>query len=319
MPHPDPARFCVIRPGFLTTVQDLGRFGFQRFGMPVAGAMDSVALRFANRLVGNSDDAAALEMTVKGADLVFESDGVIALTGADLSPLIDRTPAPLWTTVEIRRGSTLSFGERRSGARAYLAVAGGIDVPMVLGSRATHLASRTGGFLGRALVKNDRVTCGPRRSEAAMMVGRMIPIAARPPYSSGPTLRVVLGAQADCFSGEAVETLVRGRYTVSQHADRMGYHLQGPLLVHAGTPDIVSDATPQGSLQVPGNQQPILLMADRQTTGGYPKIGVVITADLPLAAQLVPGDTVGFALVDVGEAQAIAREQRSRIEAVSKW
>ncbi len=147
-----------------------------------------------------------------------------------------------------------------------------------------------------------------------MMVGRMIPIAARPPYSSGPTLSVVLGAQADCFSGEAVETLVRGRYTVSQHADRMGYHLQGPLLVHAGTPDIVSDATPQGALQVPGNQQPILLMADRQTTGGYPKIGVVITADLPLAAQLVPGDTIGFALIDVSEAQAIAREQRSRIE-----
>jgi allophanate hydrolase subunit 2 len=126
---------------------------------------------------------------------------------------------------------------------------------------------------------------------------------------------MVLGPQADCFSDDAIETLARGRYTVSQHADRMGYHLQGPLLTHTGTADMVSDATPQGSLQVPGNQQPILLMADRQTTGGYPKIGVVITADLPLAAQVVPGDTVCFSIVGVKEAQAIAREQWDRLEA----
>lgn len=314
MRNAEPARFHVVRPGFLTTVQDLGRFGFRRFGMPVSGAMDPVALRLANRLVGNLDQAAALELTVKGPELVFETDAVIALAGADLSPMIDQAPMPLWTALKVARGSTLGFGERRSGARAYLAVAGGIDVPTVLGSRATHLPSRTGGFTGRALDRGDNVLCGPPPPGVAKLVGRALPSSAHPPYSPAPTLRVVLGPQADRVSTEAIETLVRGRYTVSPQSDRMGYRLNGPPLVHAGAPDIVSDATPPGAVQVPANQQPILLMADCQTTGGYPKIAVVISVDLPLAAQLLPGDSIGFTVVDVQEAQAVARDQRAKLE-----
>lgn len=305
----------VIRPGFLTTVQDLGRFGFRRFGMPVGGAMDPVALRLANRFVGNPDRAAALEVTLKGPELVFDTDSVIALTGADLSPMIDRKPVPLWTTLEVARGSTLSWGERRSGARAYVAVAGGIDVPLVLGSRATHIASRTGGFAGRALAKGDTVVGGPPSADSSRLIGCTILADARPLYSQAPVLRAVLGPQRDCFTDEAVETLVSGRYTVAPQSDRMGYRLSGPPLVHAGSPDIISDATPHGSVQVPASQQPILLMADCQTTGGYPKIAVVISADLPLAAQLLPGDTVRFSLIEVREAQAIAREQRAKLEA----
>jgi len=316
MRHLEPARFRVVPPGFLTTVQDLGRFGFRRFGMPVSGAMDPVALRLANRLVGNPDQAAALEMTVKGPDLVFETDALIALAGADLSPLINNTPVPLWTALEVSRGSTLSCGERRNGARAYLAVAGGIEVPMALGSRATHIPSQTGGFAGRALAKGDTVCGGLPSPGVSRLIGSMIPPAARPPYNPAPVLRVVLGPQADCFSHEAVETLVHGPYTVSPRSDRMGYCLIGPPVVHAGSPDIVSDATPQGALQVPANQQPILLMADCQTTGGYPKIAVAISTDLPLAAQLLPGDSVRFTLIEVREARAIAREQRTRLEAV---
>lgn len=310
----EPARFRVVRSGLLTTVQDPGRFGYQRFGMPVGGAMDRVALRLANHLVGNPDQTAALEITVTGPELVFESDAVIALTGAGLSPTINGAPVPPWTTLRVTRGSLLSFGERQSGARTYLAVSGGIDVPLVLGSRSTHLPSKTGGVKGRALVKGDVLIGGPPSSKIGRLVGRTIPPSVRPPYSSAPTLRVVLGPQTDCFTADAVETLVHGRYTVTPQSDRMGYRLSGPPLVHAASADILSDATPPGAVQVPANQQPILLMADRQTTGGYPKIAVVITADLPLAAQLLPGDTIVFNVIDVREAQAIAREQQASLE-----
>lgn len=315
MGKPEPARFRVVRPGLLTTVQDLGRFGFQRFGMPVSGAMDTMALRLSNRLVGNPDEAAALELTVKGPELLFERDAVIALTGADLSAKIDAATVPLWTALNVTRGSTLSFGERRSGARAYLAVAGGIDVPVVLGSRATHLSSQTGGFAGRALAKGDQVVGGPPRPGAATCIGQTVPTTARPAYNTAPILRVVLGPQAEWFSTEAIEALVGGRYTVSPQSDRMGYRLIGPPLVHVGSTEVVSDATPAGALQVPANQQPILLMVDRQTTGGYPKIAVVISADLPLAAQLLPGDTISFSIMEVREAQAIVREHRARLAA----
>ncbi len=313
---PKPARFRVVHPGFFTTVQDLGRVGFQRFGTPVSGAMDLTALRLANRLVGNADHSAALEITVQGPELLFESDAVIAITGGDLSPSVNGAPVPNWTTLGIQRGGTLAFGSRRSGARAYVAVAGGVDVPVVLGSRSTHIRSRTGGVEGRALMKGDVLVAARPSADRSQLVGQTVPDSVRPAYSEHPTLRLVLGPQADLFVPDAVDQLITGRYTVSPQSDRMGYRLRGPALTHAGPPDIVSDATPTGALQVPANQQPILLMADRQTTGGYPKIAVVISADLPLAAQLIPGDTIGFTLLDVHEAQAMAREHRARIDEV---
>lgn len=309
----EPARLRVVRPGFFTTVQDLGRAGFRRFGMPVGGAMDAVALRLANRLVGNPDEAAALEITIQGPVLAFETDTVIAMTGADLSPTLDGRPVPNWTTVAVGRGGMLAFGERRSGARAYLGLAGGINVPPVLGSRSTHCRSRTGGIDGRALIKGDELRGEPPWPGVTERLGRSVGREALPPYSPAPTLRAVLGPQAESFLPDAIETLTSCRYTLSPQADRMGYRLVGPSLAHAGPADIVSDATPPGSLQVPANRQPILLMADGQTTGGYPKIAVVISADLPLAAQLAPGDSVGIRLVGVAEAQALVRAQRARL------
>ena len=315
MPALEPACIEVIRPGFLTTVQDLGRTGYQRFGMPVGGAMDPIALCLANRLVGNADGAAALEITVKGPEILFVSDAIVALTGGDLSPMLNGKPARLWTAIWMSRGSTLSFGERESGARQYLAIAGGIDVPAVLGSRSTHLRSRTGGFSGRALAQGDIVSSGMPASRAARRIGESVPAKARPRYDRHPTLRVIPGPQDDGFAPEALETLVSSRYTISAESDRMGYRLTGPPLVHAAGADIISDATPLGALQVPQNQQPILLMADRQTTGGYPKIAVVITSDIPLAAQLMPGDTVGFSLTDLTGALNILREQRRWMDA----
>lgn len=317
MPKDEPASFRVIHPGLFTTVQDLGRVGYQRFGMPVSGAMDTTALRLANRLVGNPDDAAGLEITIKGPELLFETDALIALTGADLSPSINGLSIPLWTAMKIARGSTLSFGRRRSGARTYLALSGGVDVPVVLGSRSTHVRSHTGGFAGRALAKGDRLFGGRPPAEWLRLAERMIPLSARPSYSPNPILRIILGPQADYFSDKAFEAIASGCYTVSPQSDRMGYRLTGPPLPHAKAADIVSDATPLGALQVPANQQPILLMADHQTTGGYPKIGVVISTDLPLAAQLMPGDTLTFSIIDVAEAEAIARKESARIEAAT--
>jgi antagonist of KipI len=238
---------------------------------------------------------------------------VIVLTGGDFNASLDGVPVPGWTVVGVKHGSTLAVGERRSGGRGYLAVAGGLDVPLVLGSRSTCVRSRIGGLGGRALAKGDELFGGQPGPHACLLIGRSFPDAARPPYRSSPTLRVVLGPQADAFMPEAVEALTHSRYSLSPRSDRMGYRLVGPPLVHTTIADIVSDATPLGAVQVPANQQPILLMADRQTTGGYPKIAVVISADIPLAAQLLPGDTIGFSTVEVAEAQQILREQQRRL------
>ncbi len=305
------AALRVIRPGLLTTVQDLGRYGFRRYGMPLAGAMDHLALRVANRLVGNPDHAAGLEITILGPELRFETDALIAVTGADLSPVMDGAVLPLWTAVAVRAGNVLTFGQRRTGARAYLAIAGGLDIPLVLGSRSTHLRSRTGGIEGRALVKGDVLIGGEPSAGWRDLAGRSVPDSMRPRYSSAPTVRVLFGPQQDAFTTQALETLSSRRYSISPDSDRMGYRLAGPALPHSGLPEMVSDATAPGAIQVPPNQQPILLMVDCQTTGGYPQIAVVISADLPLAAQLIPGDTIGFSPVEAADAQAIARTQRA--------
>jgi antagonist of KipI len=309
------AELHILRPGLLTTIQDLGRVGLQCFGMPVSGAMDWFALRAANRLVGNPDGAAALECTVIGPAIRFDHDSVIAITGGDLSPTIDESPAPLWTAIGVRTGSVLAFGARRCGARAYVAVAGGIDVPVVLGSRSTHIRSQTGGLEGRPLREQDRVRVGTPGREVAGLIGRSLPVSVRPRYDPMPQLRMILGPQVDRFTAEAVDRLLAEPYTVSPEADRMGYRLTGAALPHRGPAEIITDATPPGSLQVPPDRQPILLMADHQTTGGYPKIAVVISVDLPLAAQLLPGDQLRFAPVDAVEAGRLIRERVVELDA----
>jgi antagonist of KipI len=312
MRYPESARLRVLRGGFLTTIQDLGRLGFRRFGMPVGGAMDRFALRLANRLVGNVDSAAALEITLQGPELMFETDAVIAVAGADLSAMLDSSALTLWAAVKAPRGSMLRFGVRRSGARAYLAVAGGIDVPVVLGSRATYLPSRTGGLAGRPLTEGD-VIHGGRPPDFGTLVGRRILPDAQPTYGTG-ILRAVAGPQANAFTRHTLEAFTEGQYIVSPRSDRIGYRLTGPSLVHAESAEFLSDATPPGAVQVPPDWQPILLMADCPTTGGYPKIAVVITADLPLAAQLLPADAIRFSLVDLFDAQQAARKAQEQLD-----
>jgi biotin-dependent carboxylase-like uncharacterized protein len=288
----------IIRPGMLTTVQDLGRWGFQENGVPVAGPMDEYSHMVANRLVGNDASAAALEVTLIGPELEVAGDAMCAVAGAEFLLTIGGVQVRSHEAFALRAGHRLKFGERRVGARATFAVRGGIVVEPVLGSRATSLFSKMGGLEGRALKAGDLLPIGeaPATSGPAARA-RTLPLA-----PAGAALRVMVGPHEDFFTRSAYDTLFGSRFTITPASNRMGYRLDGPPLELAGRGDILSDATPIGSLQVPASGLPILLMADRQTTGGYPKIATVISADLPLAGQLSPGDWIEFRRCTRGQA-----------------
>ena len=320
----------VLRPGLLTTIQDVGRWGYQDLGVPVSGPMDHVAPRLANALVGNPRDAATLEATWLGPELRMEQETRVAVTGGDLRATLDRAEVPLHTPVRCRAGSMLRFGDRRSGARAYVAFDGGIAVPRVLGSRATHVLSGLGGFGGRALKTGDRVPLGEPETDFATLradpsvvhadTRAAIPAAGSDQQvhsAGGARLRVLPGPQAEHLGPSALEVLQATRYTVSPQSDRMGYRLTGGAPARSATGgDMISEAAFVGSVQVPPAGGLILLMADRQTTGGYPQLAVVITADLPLAGQLGPGDWIEFAVCSRGDAIAALIEQEGKLLAV---
>ena len=301
------AGVTVVRPGLLTTVQDLGRWGSQAMGVPVSGPMDSGAHRLANALVGNSPKAATLEVTLLGPELRAERALLVAVAGATFALSVDGQAAPHQTAFALAAGATLRFGARQAGSRAYLAVAGGIDTPLVLGSRATHLVSGMGGLDGRALVSGDVLPIGVASPGAAPRSPRPV----TPTVIAGHTLRVLLGPQDAWFSPQAIDLLLHAVYRVSTQSNRMGFHLEGPLLTATRADGPLSEPVPFGALQVPAGGAPILLMADRQTAGGYPKIATVISADLSVAGQLGPGDVVRFAACTRTEARAalIARER----------
>ena len=298
----------VVEPGLLTTVQDRGRWGYQDLGVPVAGPMDAVSHRLANLLVGNRSDCATLEVTLIGPTLEFLSETIFAVVGAEFELWLDADSVPVHTARQAGRGSRLRFGKRGDGARAYLAVAGGIDVPPVLGSRSTDMASRLGGLSGRPLREGDELgVCRPEGPSGAPV----------PPSASvrlpkgGATVRILPGADEDRFDPRAMDLFGQSRFTVGPESNRMGYRLHGPSVELAHTGPLLSSATPVGTVQVPPSGQPILLMADRQTTGGYPTIGTVISADLSVAGQLAPGDWIAFEICErrVAVSALITREQ----------
>ena len=298
----------VRRSGLQTTVQDLGRWGFQAQGVPVAGPMDPFSHRFANALVGNDRNAATLEITLVGPELEFEGDCLVAFAGAEFSVTVDGAEAAGCQPFRVPSHARLHFGSRRRGARAYLAVAGGIDAPLVLGSRATHVASAMGGWAGRPLHKDDRLPIGvaPERPTARPRARNH----AHDTLLEPAVLRALPGPDADRFDEEAAAVLQSAPYTVAADSNRMGFRLRGPQLSLTRGADIISDVTPTGTLQVPGTGQPILLMADRQTAGGYPRIATVISADLGIAGQQAPGDTLSFRMCSPADAVSalIARE-----------
>jgi len=308
--------FEVIQPGLLTTVQDLGRYGYQQYGVPVSGAMDNYALRVANLLVGNNEGEACLEITLLGLQVRVLGNTVIAITGADLSPMLNNSQLPMWEAVMVSRGDTISFPWPKRGCRSYLAVTGGIDVPKVMGSSSTYVKSCIGGLEGRPLRTGDRLKSGKMQMGT---LGRRLPPQYLPEYGNQSELRVLLGPQDDHFTQEGIHTYLHSEYTISTEADRVGYRLQGSPIEHKAGADIISDGIPLGAVQVPGDGLPIILLADRQTTGGYTKIAVVITADIPKLAQAKPGDKVRFLQVTEEDAHRCLREYEQTIYTLKHW
>jgi antagonist of KipI len=305
----------VLASGLLTTVQDLGRYGFAKDGVPPCGAMDPNALRAANLLVGNDEDAAGLEITVHGPALEVNRS-VIAVCGADLSPHVSRLELPLWEAVYVQEGATLEFGDLRWGCRTYVAVAGGIDVPPVMGSRSTYLWAALGGFGGRAVRAGDVLPIGEAGARARRIMGTAAQALGPVPfartdrrlgdpqrlYRSG-AIRVVRGPHWDMIASCDREALLNASFRVSARSDRMGYRLDGPRLRAPQGGELLSSAVLTGTVQVPPGGQPIVLMSDRQTTGGYPMVAQVVRADLGTIAQLKPGDEIRFVETTIDEAQ----------------
>jgi antagonist of KipI len=302
----------VLEPGPQTTVQDAGRTGQMRYGIPPSGPVDRMSFVLANRLVGNADGAAALEFTLMGPRLRAETPCTLAVTGADAPVTVNDAPAPTWTTLALEAGDVVKIGAARAGVRGYVAVAGGIDVPAVLGSRATYLRGRMGGVHGRALTRDDRLPLGRARTARR----RTVPEAARPRWGGETVLRVVLGPQADRFTNEGVVTFLDSAYEVLPQSDRMGARLNGPRIAHAGGHDIISDGIAFGAVQVPGDGQPIVLLVDRQSTGGYTKIATVCSFDIARVGQAKPGQRLRFTAVDVAAAHRLLRESDAALAAV---
>lgn len=299
----------VIRPGMLTTVQDLGRWGYQASGVPVAGPMDEYSHRLANRLLGNDEDAAALEVTLIGPELEARTAVDCVVCGAEFAVNAGEKPVALHRPFRVAAGARVRFGARTRGARAVLAVRGGFELEPVFGSRATSLISRMGPFGGCALKAGDILPIGPPPAMPVIETsGTPLPVG-----RGGARVRAIAGPHTERFTDDAYAVFYRSRFVVTPSSNRMGYRLEGPPLEHTSGADILSDATPIGSLQVPASGQPILLMADRQTTGGYPKIATVITADLPLAGQLGPGDWIEFVRCTPREAIDALRARRGAL------
>lgn len=305
----------VINGGILTTIQDSGRYGYQELGIPTSGVMDDYNYRLANILVGNKLDEAVFEMTFFGPTLKFNENLIIAITGSNMNPKINGELAPMYETIKVKKGDTLQFGKVNEGIRSYLAFGGSIDVPFVNGSKSTHIKTKMGGIEGRALKAKDEINI--KKSKEKTM--RKIPEKYLPVFSHCNILRIVLGPQDDYFTEKGIHDLFRsGGYQVTKDFDRMGIRLKGTAIEHKETADIISDGTTFGSIQVPANGQPIILVADRQTTGGYTKIGNVITADLYKLAQMTFLDKVLFQEVTIEEAQKLATDYKNKFDLIKK-
>ncbi|MHB8071110.1 MAG: 5-oxoprolinase subunit PxpB [Candidatus Cryosericum sp.] len=310
---PSDAGIQVLGPGFATTVQDGGRWGMQAQGIPVSGAMDPQALAIGNILVGNDPACTALEITLSGPTLLMETDALVALVGADMTFTLNDAPRPLWTSVPVHAGDTLSVGAITStGCRAWLCFAGGIDVPSVLGSRSTLVRGSLGGLEGRPLRAGDRLVLGTPRGLVQDLEGFGCPPDLLTADNENP-VPVLPGPQHDALSPAADSTFLKTAWTVTDLTDRMGCRLDGAQLDLVGGADIISEMVPPGAIQVTGAGQPVVLLADRQTTGGYVKPFVVATAALGRMAQLVPGDHVRFGVCTRGAALAmLARQETAR-------
>jgi len=301
--------FVVRNPGLMTSIQDLGRFGFLDRGVPPSGALDSFACRIANLLVGNPEDLAVLEITVVGPILEAVAEAEIAITGAEMGATLNGIPIPSWQTVRVKRGDELRIPRAERGCRAYLAVNGGFDVPVLMGSRSTFVRAGFGGLEGRFLKKQDVLKKGDCAVSGRV---RSLPSKFIPEYPAKVVLRAIPGPQDDSFTN-AMDLFFAATYDVTAQSDRMGCRLHGPVLEHDkdAPKSIVTEPTVPGNVQVPADGQPIILLVE-QTTGGYSKIATVISTDIPQIAQLMPKHTVSFECVTLEAAHLLYRD-RERI------
>ena len=311
-----PGSLQVLSPGPMTTVQDLGRTGYERYGVPPSGAMDWFALWAANRLVGNSPGAAGLEFAMIGPDLRAGCDCLVAAAGVGYDFFVQGRQVGMWRAALVWAGEVIHLETLDGAGWGYLAVAGGIDLPPVMGSRSTYLRGGFGGLEGRCLQGGDHLPVGSFPPAARQLAGRELPTDARPGYSAQVSLPVILGPQQDVFGEKGLAVLSSSEFSVSSTSDRMGYRLTGPLIPHQGSPDLISEGIVTGAIQVPADGQPIVLMSDRPTAGGYPKIATLARAGLPLLAQVMPGTgRASFVLVSAAEAQI---ECRALVDGIEK-
>jgi antagonist of KipI len=296
----------IHAPGPFTTVQDLGRDGFGPLGVSPSGAADAIALRLGNRLVGNAETAAGLEMTLVGGTFQFPEGGVVALTGSDFSARLDDAPVALWTSVRVQPGQTLHAGSTRNGARCYLCVQGGILVKPFLGSASTHVLSGLGGWQGRPLRKGDVLQVGlssepfVKRTVAGRVLERLAP---------RKVLRFTPGPQSDWFPEASHGVFGASSYRVAEQSNRVGIRLEGPPILRPSAEELITEGVSLGAIQVPPDGHPIIVFVEQQTTGGYPKIANIISADLHSVGQLRPRDEVRFARVEIKTARDLLKEQ----------
>ncbi|WP_321328643.1 biotin-dependent carboxyltransferase family protein [uncultured Ilyobacter sp.] len=306
-------KFEILNPGPFTLIQDSGRYGYQKSGVPVSGAMDSFSHKISNILLGNKEDEAVLEFTMLGPKIKFASNCTIAITGGDSSPKLNGNPVSLWETIRVNPQDELSFGIMNKGCRGYISFAGGIDVPEVMGSKSTYIKGKIGGLEGGPLKAGDILKL---KNPKSFPTEKKLPQKYRPLYSNHYELRVILGPQDDYFTSAGMDTFLSGKYTVTNECDRMGIRLEGEKIEHISGGDILSDGIVPGSIQVPGQGKPIIMMADCQTTGGYTKIATVISSDLKNLAQARPGDILTFKKVTVDHGQKILKENMELIKKI---
>lgn len=302
----------ILKGGMLTTVQDGGRTGYQSQGFSVAGVMDARSFKIANLLLDNPENEAVLEFTLIGPTLEFTSETIIAITGGDFQPKINDEPAPMYTAIYMHKGDILKFGSARTGSRGYIAFSSYLSIPVVMGSRCTNLKSCIGGFKGRRLHDGDYINFRIKRRYLPFFLSRKLE---PDDFSQEETvLRVVMGPQDDMFSKQGIETFLNTEYIVTSEFDRMGCRLDGAYIASKSESDMISDGIALGSVQVPSHGKPIILLADRQTTGGYPKIATVASVDIPKLVQRKTDHKIRFQAISVQEAQNLYLKEINELD-----
>jgi antagonist of KipI len=298
----------VLKPGLQSTIQDLGRYNYSHFGISASGAADSLSLKIGNLIVGNKESASAIEMTIIGGEFQFDSECYIAISGCEFEASLDNNYITNQKTIDVKKGQILSFGQAKTGARAYLCIQGGIDVDNYLSSKSTHILSGIGGYLGQPISKGDILSFGINKNSIKPIIFRQLL------DMNTSKIRIISGLQSNFFDDKAWSSFISNPFTVSNSSNRMGIRLDGNKILSNIESEIITEGVPLGAIQVPGSGDPIISFVEHQTTGGYPKIANVIIADIHKVGQLKPGDKFQFNLVSKEEAEELRLEQMSFIK-----